>query len=30
VYDHFASYLTDTDVTALQRVFAKLPSAAST
>jgi DNA-binding MarR family transcriptional regulator len=30
VYDHFASYLTDTDVAALQRVFAKLPSTAST
>ncbi len=30
VYDHFASYLTDTDVTALQRVFAKLPSVAAT
>ncbi len=26
VYNHFAIYLTDTDVTALQRVFAKLPS----
>ena len=26
VYDHFASHLTDTDVTALQRVFAKLPN----
>ena len=25
VYDHFATFLTDTDVTALQRVFAKLP-----
>jgi len=29
VYDHFATYLTDTDVTALQRVFAKLPSGPS-
>ena len=28
VYDHFAAYLTDTDVAALQRVFAKLPGAA--
>jgi len=27
VYDHFASYLTDTDVAALQRIFAKLPGA---
>ena len=30
VYDHFASHLTDTDVTALQRVFAKLPTVTST
>jgi DNA-binding MarR family transcriptional regulator len=27
VYEHFASYLTDTDVAALQRIFAKLPGA---
>ena len=27
VYEHFASQLTDTDVAALQRVFAKLPGA---
>jgi DNA-binding MarR family transcriptional regulator len=25
VYDHFAAHLTETDVSALQRVFAKLP-----
>ncbi len=30
VYDHFASHLTDTDVTALQRVFAKLPTVTTT
>ena len=29
VHDHFAAYLTDTDVSALQRVFAKLPSGPS-
>jgi DNA-binding MarR family transcriptional regulator len=28
VQEHFARYLTDTDVVALQRVFAKLPGAA--
>jgi len=28
VYDHFAAHLTETDVAALQRVFAKLPGAA--
>jgi DNA-binding MarR family transcriptional regulator len=27
VYDHFAAHLTDTDVAALQRIFAKLPPA---
>ncbi len=27
VYDHFATHLTDTDVAALQRIFAKLPDA---
>ena len=27
VYDHFAAHLTDTDVAALQRIFAKLPGA---
>jgi DNA-binding MarR family transcriptional regulator len=27
VYEHFASHLTDTDVAALQRIFAKLPGA---
>ena len=29
VYDHFATYLTESDVTALQRVFAKLPGGSS-